>query len=277
MSLLSMLPLFTGYELAVALIAIAIAYLVIPFRRNRLPPGPRPLPMLGNVHQIPTTAPEEGFARWGEDYGSIVHAKIFNTSLIILSTVESAQDLLDKRGTIYSDRPRLVLLNELMGWYNASTHVRYGPRFRKHRRFIHQTFNQQAVRFLRPVQEKESLKLVRGFVESPEKFTQHIRRFAAATIMKVTYGVDVTSVDDPFVLLAERAGTLTVQSGTPAATLVDFFPILKYIPDWAPLAGFKRNARVVKEAVDNMMNVPFQAVKDQMVGSHNLLLRESSV
>jgi len=67
--------------------------------------------------------------------------------------------------------------------------------------------------------------------------------------MKVTYGKDVTSVDDPFVLLgsvlfiqitikityfkipflAERAGSLTVQSGTPAATLVDFFPIIKLV------------------------------------------------
>jgi len=33
------------------------------------------------------------------------------------------------------------------------------------------------------------------------------------------------------------------------------------------MAGFKRNARVVKQAVDDMMNVPFQMVKDQMVST----------
>ncbi|KAL0064863.1 hypothetical protein AAF712_008116, partial [Marasmius tenuissimus] len=95
-------------------------------------------------------------------------------------------------------------------------------------------------------------------------FAQHLRRFAAATILKVTYGADVTSVDDMFIQLAERAGTLTVESGTPAATLVDFFPFMRHIPSWAPLAGFKRKAAVTKEAVDRMMNVPYEMVKQQL-------------
>ncbi|THU98740.1 cytochrome P450, partial [Dendrothele bispora CBS 962.96] len=50
----------------------------------------------------------------------------------------------------------------------------------------------------------------------------------------------------------------------PGGSLVDLFPIMKYLPEWAPMAGFKRNARAVKEAVDAMMNMPFQMVKDQM-------------
>jgi len=63
--------------------------------------------------------------------------------------------------------------------------------------------------------------------------------------MKITYGRDVTSISDEFILLgrwlfcsweastnfrtAERAGSLTIQSGTPAATLVDFFPAMKSV------------------------------------------------
>ncbi|THV02348.1 cytochrome P450 [Dendrothele bispora CBS 962.96] len=255
---------FGGYEFLIIFVVVALSYRYTS-SRLRLPPGPTPLPILGNIHQIPVASPEEGFARWRQKYGDVIHLSILRSSLIVLNSLDSARDLLEKKSAIYSDRPRFVLLNELMGWHNASTHVRYGPRFRKHRRFIHQTFNQQAALSLRPVQEKETLNLVRGFVDTPEQFAQHIRRFAAATIMKITYGRDITSVSDEFVLLAERAGSLTVQSGTPAASLVDFFPIMKHIPTWAPLAGFKRNARVVKEAVDRMMNIPFEMVKDQMV------------
>jgi hypothetical protein len=73
-----------------------------------------------------------------------------------------------------------------------------------------------------------------------------VHRYAAATILKITYGHDIISVDDLFVRLgrslpsfflliyilnllslAERAGTLTVESGTPAASIVDFFPVLR--------------------------------------------------
>ncbi|KAF9256203.1 cytochrome P450 [Marasmius fiardii PR-910] len=228
------------------------------------PPGPTPLPFIGNLLQIPTINPEHTFTNWSAVYGDVVYLQIFQQPMVLLNTFEAAQDLLEKRSAIYSDRPRFVLFSELMGWQNASTHVRYGPRFRKHRRFIHQTFNQQASQILKPIQEKETLTLIRGLMTTPDHFYQHLRRFAAATILKVTYGADVTSVDDLYIQLAERAGTLTVQSGTPAATLVDFFPFMRHIPTWAPLAGFKRNAAVVKEAVDRMMNVPYEMVKREM-------------
>ncbi|KAF5349315.1 hypothetical protein D9758_011802 [Tetrapyrgos nigripes] len=262
-SLLGYLHYYGPILAKIALIPI-FYFVLLPRFRPSFPPGPRPLPGIGNIHQIPNKCPEETFAQWGKEYGNVVHIRVFGSSMVILNSIQVAQDLFDKRGAIYSDRPRFVLLNELMGWHNASTHVRYGPRFRKHRRFIHQTFNEQAAHLLRPLQGKETLNLIRGFVETPGQYSQHIRRFAAATIMKVTYGRDVTSIDDPFVLLAERAGSLTVQSGTPAASLVDFFPVMKYLPDWAPMAGFKRSARVVKEAVDDMMNIRFQMVKDQV-------------
>ncbi|THU94635.1 cytochrome P450, partial [Dendrothele bispora CBS 962.96] len=208
--------------------------------------------------------PEETFQGWKRKYGDIVYASTFGSSIIILNTFWAADQLLERRSALYSDRPRFVLLNEFMGWHNASTHVPYGPRFRRHRRFIQQTFNKKAAWYLRGIQQEEVLTLLDGFMNTPEQYSQHIRRFAAATIMRVTYGKNVTSVEDPFVQLAERAGSLTVQSGTPGASLVDLFPIIRYLPEWAPMGGFKRKARAVKEAVDNMMNQPFQMVKDRI-------------
>ena len=45
--------------------------------------------------------------------GDVVHLEIFGKHMIILNTFEAAQDLMEKRSAIYSDRPRFVMLAEL--------------------------------------------------------------------------------------------------------------------------------------------------------------------
>lgn len=42
-------------------------------READLPPGPRPLPLIGNAHQISLDFPEKQFSEWGKRYG--VHAE----------------------------------------------------------------------------------------------------------------------------------------------------------------------------------------------------------
>ncbi|KAF9526217.1 cytochrome P450 [Crepidotus variabilis] len=231
---------------------------------NRLPPGPSGLPFVGNAFQMPSHNQEKVFASWAKQYGNIVYLQILGTDMVVLNSLDAARDLLEKRGSIYSDRPRFVLLSEMMGWELASTHMRYGPRFRKHRRFINQFFNQKAVAGFRPLQEKEILILLEGMMHDPDRFVDHLRRYAAAVILKITYGHDICSVNDLFVKLAQRAATMTIESGSPAASLVDFFPALRHIPTWAPFSNFKIKAHETRRAVRDMMEIPFAQVKDSL-------------
>ena len=134
-----------------------------------------------------------------------------------------------------------------MGWDSSLPQLPYGPRFRKHRRLILDHFN-RAVHSFRPTQRDEAYILLRGLLETPDAFLQHIRRwsdshvpcaynsrltpqkrFAAGTIMKITYGHTVRSTDELYVRLAEEAGTDTVTIGSPGSVLVDFFPARMYL------------------------------------------------
>ena len=45
--------------------------------------------------------------------GDVVHLRIFTRNLVILSSVEHVQELLEKRSAIYSSRPRFVLHSEM--------------------------------------------------------------------------------------------------------------------------------------------------------------------
>jgi hypothetical protein len=96
--------------LLVVLVALFVAYVVRQQRWiARLPPGPPRLPLIGNLHQAPTTAAWVVFKKWVQEYGPLVSADFGGTNVIIIGDYETARELLDKRGNIYSSRPRMVL------------------------------------------------------------------------------------------------------------------------------------------------------------------------
>ncbi|KAI0060162.1 cytochrome P450 [Artomyces pyxidatus] len=234
-------------------------------RRLKMPPGPPPDPFIGNLRQMAFDKQEERFAEWGRTYGSdVIHAKVFGRSMVILNSLQAARDLMEKRSLNYSCRPRLVLIVELMGWDSVITNLPYGDRFRKHRRLIQDHFSAQAIVDFRSLQRKEAYTLLEGLFETPDDFIRHIRRFAAGTIMKIAYGHTVKSVDELYVRLAEEAGIDTVTAVSPGAMLVDFFPVLKYIPSWMPGAGFKRHALGTRAKVRRMLDAPFQMVQSTL-------------
>ncbi|OSD03845.1 cytochrome P450 [Trametes coccinea BRFM310] len=233
--------------------------------RTRLPPGPKAIPVLGNVHQLPMDYQERTFAEWAKLYGDVVYAKLFRRPILVLNSLRAAQDLLEKRGSKYSSRPRLVLLSELMGWDNVITHMPYGDRFRKHRRWMHEGLqSKEALLGYRPVQRRETYTLLAGLLETPADFASHIHRWAVGTIMEITYGHRIHSLDDEYVRIARAATVETVLAGSPGSMLVDFFPVLKSIPTWMPGAGFKRNAFKIRGMVRELMDSPFNMVKRAM-------------
>ena len=45
--------------------------------------------------------------------GDIVHLCIAGTHIVVLNTFDAVNDLLERRSTTYSDRPRMVMLKEV--------------------------------------------------------------------------------------------------------------------------------------------------------------------
>ncbi|TFY83467.1 hypothetical protein EWM64_g548 [Hericium alpestre] len=134
----------------------------------------------------------------------------------------------------------------------------------EHRRLIQDHFNQQAILAYRPLQRLETCTLLLGLLQKPEAFIRHVRRFSAGTIMKITYGHTVKSMDELYVRLAEDAAHETVSAGSPGSMLVDFFPALKFLPAWMPGAGFKRHALKTRVKVRRMLDIPFKMVQRTM-------------
>lgn len=78
-----------------------------------LPPGPPTVPVLGNLHLMPTFKPYETFEKWGHEYGPIYSLMLGSSPAIFIQSAEMVKDLLDKRGSIYSSRPDLYILSNI--------------------------------------------------------------------------------------------------------------------------------------------------------------------
>ncbi|KAF8463807.1 cytochrome P450 [Gautieria morchelliformis] len=223
-------------ELLVASISIAVAIgaILLLVRRERhdlpLPPGPARLPFLGSVLQMPRTDEYLAYTKWRDRWGDIIYAKVFDRGICILGTYQAAKDLLDKRGAYYSDRPRLPMVGELVGWTRATAVSPFNDRFRQQRKLLERTVGGKNAENFWPHEERETKNFLIHILNKPEDLIKHIRRLKGTVILEVSHGYHVKDQNDP----------LEFSLATSMGFLVELFPILKYVPAWFPFAGFKR-------------------------------------
>ncbi|KAJ6491300.1 cytochrome P450 [Mycena vitilis] len=242
--------------------AIAILLLQLLGRRGKLslPRGPRKWPVIGNLLDMPTEREWETYMKWSPEYNSdIIHLNIAGTSIIVISSAEVANRLL--RSAAYSDRPRMPMVVELMGWGFLSSLLKYGDHWRKHRRLFHRAFNAAAAEAYQPKERSACHELLRRLLRNPDNIMGHLRHMAGNIILSVAYGINVLPQNDPFVALAEEAIHTLVYAVVPGRFLVDMIPILKYVPTWFPGAGFKRKAKEWSKLSQAMIDLPFAETK----------------
>ncbi|KAH9894789.1 CyP450 monooxygenase [Cubamyces lactineus] len=231
-------------------------------RYSRLPPGPRSIPLVGSLLDIPTLYPEQWYRSMNAKYGDIVHFNMPGQHVVVLGTHETAVDLLEKKSSVTSDRVSTTMVM-LSGWGWMLTTMGYSSSWRRHRKVFYQHFNTRAARSYRPVQERHAHHFIKNVLKNPREFAQHIRRFFAASILEITYGMSMEALDtdDGYVNLAEAAVASFGAVAIPGKYWVDMFPLLRFVPSWVPGAGFKRKAHAWKALNHNLRDLPWEWTK----------------
>ncbi|KAJ7247316.1 cytochrome P450 [Mycena rebaudengoi] len=254
---MAILTLFNTIVTAVCL--LFIIYIRYAPTRPPLPPGPYRWPIVGNMFNVPTTFQWKKYLEWSKTYNSdIIHLNVVGTSIIVLCSAEATDELLLKRSSTYSDRPRMPMFKELMGWAFAFAVMKYGPVWRAHRKLFQATFDPIPSLTFRPTQLGVAHNLLRRLLQDRgNNVMEHLRLITGETILSVTYGIDVLPNNDPYIALAEEA-MRTVGIGTSAGKfVVDAIPMLKHVPDWFPGAGFKIQAKEWSKLARASVNMPF--------------------
>ncbi|KAF8965481.1 putative monooxygenase [Flammula alnicola] len=243
----------------------------ISFEHKRLPPGPRCLPVVGNAHQIPTERPWLVLSEWKKIYGDIIHLNVFGRSLVVVNSAKIAKDLLDKRSSIYSDRPHMVMAGELVGANQSFVLQPYDDYCRKQRRLIAQGFSPSMIPGYYPLQEKEAAVLVSNLLEDSASLVSEIQLRIGTIITRVTYGYYVHSAEDPILATPLAAVAIFSQTSTPGKFLVDFIPALKYLPRWMPGSGFLKAAEEWRQVICDAAWTPYEFCKKNLETGKSLM------
>ncbi|KAF5381704.1 hypothetical protein D9615_005603 [Tricholomella constricta] len=282
---MSSIPLSAG--LASLLVALFIWFRKPKASTASLPPGPKPVPVLGNVRDLTAKELWLPAAEWAKQYGDVVYLHVLGQGLVFLNSPEAAFELLDKRGSIYSDKPALVMAGELCGCKNmvwllfryvdpsltlpTSDSVQvaftaYGDQSKRQRKLMHKAFGLPAIPSYNPLLQSETHAFLRRIVSSPESYVAHTRRYAGALTLKVVYGYEPLAYEDKFIALAEECVDILANEIASGGGIwpVDIFPSLQRLPVWAPGAGFKVKAARWKAKMEEFVDKPYEYVKNSI-------------
>ncbi|KAG9308646.1 cytochrome P450 [Chiua virens] len=248
--------------LAKFILLICLNELYTWFRARRLPPG---ITGLLCLFERPTEEPWSNLLNFNQKYGDLASMSLFGYDFILVASAKIASDLLDKRGSNYSDRPRSVMAGELSGWGKTMLLCNYTDRFRTQRKWMAQDIGSHAaVEKHHKMIEGETRRSLRLMLKDPGRVQEHWRKSFTSIGLRLSYGYITQEGSDPLVELAELAHTQFSRATQGGAHLVDFLPWMRYIPSCIPGARFKKRAKEYASVAQEQLEIPYQFVKSQL-------------
>ena len=199
----------------------------------RLPPGPIPLPLIGNMLQMGPN-PHIGLTKLAKKYGKIFRIQVGAHRIVVINDIELAREALVRKSNDFAGRPMFYTASLISRGGKDIAFADFGPIWKEQRKLAH-----------------SALRMFGNGVKSIEKRTckevdELIKKLEAADGKSIDPKKDVTlavlnvicsfvfgeryELEDPEFETIVKYNEQFVQ-GFRAGNLVDFFPWLRYFPN----------------------------------------------
>ncbi|KGN59422.1 cytochrome P450 98A2 [Cucumis sativus] len=168
--LLSLLPL--------SFLLLLLLYKIYNRLRFNLPPGPRPLPVVGNLYDVKPVR-FRCYTDWAKQYGPIISVWFGSTLNVVVSNTELAREVLKEHDQSLADRHRSRSAAKFSRDGKDLIWADYGPHYVKVRKVCTiELFSPKRLESLRPIREDEVSAMVEDVFNNctnPEKYGKSLR------------------------------------------------------------------------------------------------------
>ncbi|XP_018429097.1 PREDICTED: cytochrome P450 2C5-like [Nanorana parkeri] len=222
---------------------------------KNLPPGPRPLPLIGSIHLIDLKKPHVSFIELSKQYGPVYTIHLGMSKMVIICGYDAVKEALINQADEFADRPKTPLFYKIQKDHGIV--FSNGESWKAMRRFTLSTLRDYGMgkKGIEDKINEEAEHLVQTFRSYGGKPFDNrlILNAAVANIIVSMLLNDRFQYDDPTLIRLMNLVTENIRlMGTPMARLYNMFP--KLID---PLPGVHNTIAANTEQMHNFMRETF--------------------
>ncbi|XP_042037896.1 cytochrome P450 71D10-like [Salvia splendens] len=233
--------LFPSFQMLTLIISsIIFLFIIFKFKRattnkpecdlDRIP-GPRRLPVIGNLHLLLSKLmPHLIFRKLAGEYGPLLRLQLGAVPFLIVSSMDVAKQILKTHDVAFANRPPMHLAKTISYNYTGLAMAPYGEYWRYLRKICTlELLSSKRVRFSRSIREEENLNLAAAIASSKEESPVNLSEMVELTAYDIMYrsavGEEAAAEKEEMAAAISQAAALG--SGL---SIADLYPSSKVLP-----------------------------------------------
>ncbi|XP_055960783.1 premnaspirodiene oxygenase-like [Mercurialis annua] len=230
----------------------------------KLPPGPIKLPIIGNMLHLVGSLPHHRLRDLADRYGPIMHLQLGEISTIVISSPETAKQVLKIHDLSFAQRPFLLAAGIVMYNFKDIAFAPYGDNWRQMRKICNlELLSTKRVQSFRSIREEEVLFLVNSIstsTESPVNLSKMLFALSNIITLRAAFGKIIKQKDE-FLPLIQK--TIQMFEGFSVA---DIFPSVKFLHG---ITGMKPKLERLHQEADMILeNIIKKHRENKALGSY---------
>ncbi|XP_072337674.1 cytochrome P450 2K1-like [Scyliorhinus torazame] len=197
------------------------------------PPGPAPLPVIGNLHMLDLKKLSKSLMELSEKYGTVFSIKLGRTNVVVLTGFETVKDALINHAEEFGERAHVPIFETTVKGHGII--FGHGESWKQMRRFTLTTLRDFGMG--KKIIEDKIIEETNFLIKIFESYKGHsfnptvkLNSAVANMICSIVFGDRFDYEDEKFVSLVKRVSENVQLGGTAVVQLYNAFPFLRFLP-----------------------------------------------